>query len=39
MQTNPTGYDARKFGRAGIDAVKTVAKQKIIAFGSNNQAN
>lgn len=35
---NPEGFDARKFGRFAIDAVKKVVASKILAFGSNDQA-
>ncbi|AVP49353.1 class II fructose-bisphosphate aldolase [Williamsoniiplasma luminosum] len=38
LNNNPDGYDARKFGQAGIDAVKKEAIKKIRAFGSNNKA-
>ncbi|AHI53762.1 fructose/tagatose bisphosphate aldolase, class II [Spiroplasma sabaudiense Ar-1343] len=35
---NNNGYDARKFGRAAIEAVKLEAIKKIIAFGSDGKA-
>ncbi|PPE05732.1 class II fructose-bisphosphate aldolase [Williamsoniiplasma lucivorax] len=38
LNENPDGYDARKFGQAGIDAVKAEAIKKIRAFGANNKA-
>ncbi|WP_338983876.1 class II fructose-bisphosphate aldolase [Spiroplasma endosymbiont of Othius punctulatus] len=38
LNENPTGYDARAFGRKGIDAVKSEAKKKIRAFGSSNKS-
>ncbi|AOG60321.1 tagatose 1,6-diphosphate aldolase GatY/KbaY [Spiroplasma helicoides] len=38
FEKNPGGYDARKYGRTGVDFVKVEAKKKIQAFGSNNRA-
>ncbi|ATZ16221.1 tagatose 1,6-diphosphate aldolase GatY/KbaY [Entomoplasma freundtii] len=38
FQNNPDGFDARKFGRSGIDAVRTVAEAKIKAFNAAGKA-
>lgn len=38
LTDNPYGFDARAFGRCGVDAVKQEAIKKIRAFGSNNKA-
>lgn len=38
FETNPNGFDARKFGRTGIDAVRQVAEAKIKAFNAVGQA-
>ncbi|AOG60443.1 tagatose 1,6-diphosphate aldolase GatY/KbaY [Spiroplasma helicoides] len=37
FEKNTNGYDARKYGRKGVEYVKLVAKKKIQAFGSNNK--
>ncbi|WP_342268592.1 class II fructose-bisphosphate aldolase [Spiroplasma endosymbiont of Aspidapion aeneum] len=39
LVTNKDGYDARKFGKAAIDAVKLAAIEKIVAFNSQDKAN
>ena len=39
LNDNPSGYDARKFGRVGIDAIKKVVKEKIRILNSNNKGN
>ncbi|ARU90978.1 fructose/tagatose bisphosphate aldolase, class II [Spiroplasma clarkii] len=38
FKENPNGFDARKYGRNGVDFVKAEAIKKIRAFRSNNKA-
>ena len=38
FKENPTGYDARKFGRFAIEQMKNVIKQKLEILGSINKA-